>query len=295
MEHKNIDNLNSQKYNFFMRNNHNSELITAVNSRQKQFVDENLTANKRNDEMRRKQIDSFETKMAWMDMVQFNEKKKYRDYTKFLILIFIVFLVSAILVGFGEYYTSSECCIYTADPHQQALYVNGIESLLLKMGVITTNPWYGVSETTFPRMDMYWEGTSTVVLSILFLVSFYTFLILGIFHSPLAKEIYNIQDGNKSQKFRVIQNKEGYFGICKLGFHKLTKILPFEYDKITMIEEGSYICKKGSKVGLYNTDAKRFTVPVIYDDVYFIDKTSLLLIKDNEVYSFTHKGYRIVK
>lgn len=293
MEHENIGNLNLLECEKNPHDNHDSELIDAATARQRQLVNTIFNTNKREDEMKSNQLYSFETKMIWIDMTQFNEKKVYRNYIILLVFMLIILLVSAMFVGFSTYYTSFEHCIYAIDPREQALYVGGIESLLIKLGIITINPF--LSETTFPTTDKYLEGNGTAIFSISFVISMIVFSIFYIFHSPLAKDIYSIQGGDKYQKFRVIQDEKGNYGICKLGFHNLKKILPFEYDKIIMIAEGSFICKKNDKVGLYNTDVNKFTVPVIYDEVYFIDKTSLSLRKGNEVYSFTNKGYRIVK
>ena len=113
--------------------------------------------------------------------------------------------------------------------------------------------------------------------------------------SPFVRKIYNIQDGDKSLKYRIIQNKNGKVGLCKVGRLKLNKILDFDYDSLFMINDNSYVCKNKNKFGIYNTDIKKWTVPIIYDSIYAINNDTIDLMKDKKVYSFSHKGYRIVK
>ena len=84
-------------------------------------------------------------------------------------------------------------------------------------------------------------------------------------------------------------------GLCKVGRFKIKKVLPFDYDDIFMIRDNGFICIKDGKYGIYNAENKKMMVPIIYDDIYAINFDTLDLIKNKQSYSFTHKGYRIVK
>lgn len=141
-----------------------------------------------------------------------------------------------------------------------------------------------------PYIDTGFVGVPIIIClaSILFL------LLSSLFHSPLIKKIYNIQDGDKSQKYRAIQNKQGKMGLCKIGRLKIKKVLPFDYNDIIMICDNSYICKKDGKYGIYNTETNKMLVPIQYDDIYAITDDSIELVMNNQVHRFTHKGYRIV-
>jgi hypothetical protein len=154
-------------------------------------------------------------------------------------------------------------------------------------------PWQYPSDT-FPRWDCYRVDDLFGVPIFIGLVSILFLLLSSLFHSPLIKKIYNIQDGDKSQKYRAIQNKQGKMGLCKVGRLKIKKVLPFDYNDIFMICDNSYICQKDGKYGIYNTETNRMLVPIQYDDIHAITDDSVELVMNNQVHRFTHKGYRIV-
>ena len=164
--------------------------------------------------------------------------------------------------------------------------------ILLKIDMIDT-PWQYPSDT-FPRWDCYRVDDLFGVPIFIGLVSILFLLLSSLFHSPLIKKIYNIQDGDKSQKYRAIQNKQGKMGLCKVGRLKIKKVLPIDYNDIFMICDNSYICKKDGKYGIYNTEANKMLVPIQYDDIYAITDDSIELIMNSQVHRFTRKGYRIV-
>jgi len=56
------------------------------------------------------------------------------------------------------------------------------------------------------------------------------------------------------------------------------------YENIFAISDNSYVCNRKGKYGIYNTELKRMTVPVIYEDIASITEDSVNLIKDGEVY-----------
>ena len=131
---------------------------------------------------------------------------------------------------------------------------------------------------------------------------FFSFFYIFWLNSSPLNQIYNIEDGDPLQikhraiqkKNRVIQNKRGKMGICKLTY-KIKQILPCIYDDIFMLQDNSYICKRKGKVGIFNIEVKKMLVPVIYDEIHDIQEDCVELIKDNQVYYFNHKGYRFVK
>lgn len=120
-------------------------------------------------------------------------------------------------------------------------------------------------------------------------------ILKGIDSSKIIKNIYNIQDGDEKLRFRIAEDKKGKKGICNAGRLRIRQLLPFEYDEIFATYENSYACKKDGKYGVYNADLKKMAIPVIYDDIYSITPESIVLIKDEQKYCLTHKGYRIVK
>lgn len=292
MQIKNVDNFNLQDCERFLNENPNSDLADAVRLRQRQLMDEIFRANKRDEEARKAQISSCRKKMSWIDMALFNEKKKYKTHSTFRSIICFILFVCAFTISSVVYYCNTTHYIYEEYSSRQAIHVTGIEHILLKIDMIDT-PWQNPSDT-FPRWDCYRVDDLFGVPIFIGLVSILFLLLSSLFHSPLIKKIYNIQDGDKSQKYRAIQNKQGKMGLCKIGRLKIKKVLPFDYNDIFMIYDNSYICKKDGKYGIYNTETNKMLVPLLYDDVYAITDDSIELVMNSQVHRFTHKGYRIV-
>lgn len=292
MQIKNVDNFNLQDCEKFLNENPNSDLADAVRLRKRQLMDEILRANKRDEEARKAQISSCRKKISWIDMALFNEKKKYKTHSIFRCFTLGILCVGVFTIGLVVYYCNTTHYIYEEFSHAQATHVTGLENVLLNVGMIQT-PWY-YSDGFSPHWDTYRDCGSIVVLLTICLASILFHLLSGLFHSPLIKKIYNIQDGDKSQKYRAIQNKQGKMGLCKIGRLKIKKVLPFDYNDIFMIYDNSYICKKDGKYGIYNTETNKMLVPIQYDDIYAITDDSIELVMNSQVHRFTHKGYRIV-
>lgn len=292
MQIKNVDNFNLQDCERFLNENLNSDFADAVRMRQRQLMDEIFRANKRDEEARKAQISSCRKKMSWIDIALFNEKKKYKTLSTFRCITLGILCVCVFTISSVVYYCNTTHYIYEEFSHAQATHVIGLENILLNLNIIET-PWY-YGDDFSPHWDCYRIDVLFGVPIIMGLVSILFLLLSRLFHSPLIKKIYNIQGGDKSQKYRAIQNKQGKMGLCKVGRFKIKKVLPFDYNDIFMICGNSYICKKDGKYGIYNTETNKLTVPVIYDDIYAIKDDSIELVMNSQVHRFTHKGYRIV-
>lgn len=291
MQIKNVDNFNLQDCERFLNENPNSDLADAVRLRQRQLMDEIFRANERDEEARKAMINSCRKKMQWIDMALFNEKKKYKTYSTSICITLVILCACAFAICPVVYFCNTTHYMYEGNSDRQATHVIGLESILLNLDMIKAPVWW---YDDGPHWDSYRAGDSCAVTSILGLVSFYCLVFLIRFHSPLIKKIYNIQDGDKSQKYRAIQNKQGKMGLCKVERYRIKKVLPFDYNDIFMICDNSYICKKGGKYGIYNTETNKMLVPIQYDDIYAITDDSIELVMNSQVHRFTHKGYRIV-
>lgn len=291
MQIKNVDNFNLQDCERFLNENPNSDFADSVRVRQRQLMDEIFRTNKRDEEARKAQIISCRKKMSWIDMALFNEKKRYKTLSALRCIIFGILIICLFTIGAVIYYCNTEHYIYEEYSSLQESHVTGLEHILLKIGMIHV-PWY--VDDFSPCWDAY-EVYGVVGVPIIICFASILFLLLSsLFHSPLIKKIYNIQDGDKSQKYRAIQNKQGKMGLCKVGRLKIKKVLPIDYNDIFMICDNSYICKKDGKYGIYNTETNKMLVPIQYDDIYAITDDSIELVMNSQVHRFTHKGYRIV-
>ena len=291
MQIKNVDNFNLQDCERFLTENPDSDLSDAVKVRQKQLMDEIFRAKQRGEEARKAQIISCRKKMSWIDMALFNEKKRYKTHSTSLCITLVILCVCAFAIYQVVYFCTTTHYMYEGNSDRQATHVIGLESILLNLDMIKTPFWW---YDDGPHWDSYRAGDSGVVLFVLGLVSIFCLVFLIRSHSPLIKKIYNIQDGDKSQKYRAIQNKQGKMGLCKVGRFKIKKVLPFDYNDIFMICDNSYICQKDGKYGIYNTEANKMLVPIQYNDIYAITDDSIELVMNSQVHRFTHKGYRIV-
>lgn len=291
MQIKNVDNFNLQDCERFLNQNPDSHLADAVRVRQGQLMEEVFLSKKKDEEARKAQISSCRKKMSWIDMALFNEKKRYKTLSTLRCIIFGILIICLFTIGAVIYYCNTEHYIYEEYSSLQESHVTGLEHILLKIGMIDVY-WHG--DDFSPCWRSYIDTDVVVAPIIICLVSILSLLLSSLFHSPLIKKIYNIQNGNKSQKYRAIQNKQGKMGLCKVGRLKIKKVLPIDYNDIFMICDNSYICKKDGKYGIYNTEANKMLVPIQYDDIYAITDDSIELIMNSQVHHFTRKGYRIV-
>lgn len=162
--------------------------------------------------------------MQWIDMALFNEKKKYKTHSTFRCIIIGILCVCVFTVGSVIYYCNTTHYIYEEFSHAQATHVTGLENILLNVGIIQTPGYYG--DDFSPYWDTYTNYGSVDVLFTICLASILFLLLSSLFHSPLIKKIYNIQNGNKSQKYRAIQNKQGKMGYAKLDGSKSRRFCP---------------------------------------------------------------------
>ena len=292
MQIKNVDNFNLQDCERFLNENPNSDLADTVRVRQRQLMDEIFRANKRDEEARKAQISSCRKKMSWIDMALFNEKKKYKTHSTLRCFLFGILFICLFTIGSVIYYCNTEHYIYEQYSDSQAIHVTGIEHILLKIDMIEPHSFF--DDDFSPHWGSYIDTGFVGVPIIICLASILFLLLSSLFHSPLIKKNSNIQDGDKSQKYRAIQNKQGKMGLCKVGRFKIKKVLHFDYSDIFMICDNSYICKKDGKYGIYNTETNKMLVPIQYDDIYAITDDSIELVMNSQVHRFTHKGYRIV-
>lgn len=79
MQIKNVEHFNLQDCDNYLKNNPNGELVESVRLRQKQLIDQTNQVNRKKDEERKREVHSYEMNTQWIDMAEFNEKKKYKS------------------------------------------------------------------------------------------------------------------------------------------------------------------------------------------------------------------------
>lgn len=114
-------------------------------------------------------------------------------------------------------------------------------------------------------------------------------------HSSSLKDIYNIEQDEKTKSIRRTQNRVGKFGLHLCKKRRIIQLLPIEYDNIYYCGGNSYVCVKGNKCGAYNALTKKMVIDIEYDSMEIL-KEGVLLVTKNGVHSkFTTDGYRVIE
>ena len=180
MQFKNINEFNLQECERFLNDNPNSERAEEVKSRQKQLMEELSHIDSPEDEVRNQQIRSYEDKMKWIDVAQFDEKQKYRDYSTLVTIIKGIVLAYIFVCISVFYYTHTEHYIYEEYNDEQAAHVTGIEKILLKCHIIECTYWF--SDFSPHRGSYYFsEGTGYVFVGICYILFFIIVFLIILF------------------------------------------------------------------------------------------------------------------
>ena len=95
---------------------------------------------------------------------------------------------------------------------------------------------------------------------------------------------------------RIIQNKNGKYGLCVPGWIRKKSIRIIKrmtYDEIVRVSDCSYVVKKKDRYGIYNSSLKKFIVPLECEHISVApDGSGLVVIKDNETMRYSFEGFR---
>lgn len=293
MEIKNIDNFTIEDCETYLSANQNNvkgNFYNEVLDRYNQLIAARENKQNENISKLQKEIAELRSKTKWIDIDQFLENRKYFSLTGLRFFLYLIFIISFLLLIEIGYYTVLNHYIYSYEVDEQLMQTSGLENIFLNLQFIGIKSW-----ESYPSLQSYRLGDAGFGVIVFFIGSLFLLLFTSLINSSIIKKIYNIQDGDKKNRFRAIENEKGKKGLCKAGHFKIKKIIPIEYDDIFATYENSYVCCKDGKYGVFNTDLKKMTIPVIYDSIYSIDPNSIVLIQNKVKYSFTNKGYRLVK
>ena len=68
-----------------------------------------------------------------------------------------------------------------------------------------------------------------------------------------------------------------------------------EYDNIYHCGDNAYICVRGNKSGVYNTQAKKMVINIEYDSIEIAQNGALIVSKNGVHSKLTTDGYRIIE
>ena len=308
MEIKRIEKLNLDECKLYLQHNLNALIASEVQNRLNAILNEQYNSNKETasdvptrqnanfngDKMSfqnekkaevHKNKDSVTLKNKWIDINQFLEdNRRYKNLRVIRILLLSILSIFMFLLLAVTYYINTEHTKYDI----QLDHVYGLEYVLYFMGLIR-GPYY------YHGDYHYGDGGVSIFLMIVSISLIFLYLVLAFFHSSLIGKIYNIEDGSKNELFRPIQNSQGKSGLCKLGKTRIKQLLPFQYDLVCPAKNDSFFCYRDSLYGLYNASCRKMVIPVEYNEIYSMDESSITLAKNGVLFTFSYKGYRIIK
>lgn len=229
--------------------------------------------------------------VKWIDIKQFLSNHKYRKLSGAKIIVWIPLLVAVFMLSASIYFSNTTHKMYAEYRSDQANYTTGIEWLLLQMDCIQPDR-YG---DEYPRYDSYWIRDEAFATLGVIIPAILLLIIIHFLSSPSLPNIYNIEQEEKTKSVRQTQNRAGKFGLHLCKKRRIIQLLPIEYDNIYYCGGNAYVCVKGNKSGVYNTQAKKMVINIEYDSIE-ISQNGALIVSKNGVHSkLTTDGYRIIE
>lgn len=149
---------------------------------------------------------------------------------------------------------------------------------------------------TFCDYDNDWDDILNLGGIILLFHIFPIVLIVLIRNLVTLCHISKISSVEDSCYCRIIQNKNGKYGLCAPGWIRKKSIRIIKrmtYDEIVRVSDCSYVVKKKDRYGIYNSSLKKFIVPLECEHISVAPEGSgLVVIKDNDTMRYSFEGFR---
>lgn len=231
--------------------------------------------------------------VKWIDIKQFLSNHKYRKLSGAKIIVWIPLLIAVFILSASIYFSNTTHKMYANYGWSQANYTTGIESLLLQMDCISPDVWY--REDEIPRYDSYYMGDEAFATLGVIIPAILLLIIIHFLSSPSLPNIYNIEQEEKTKSVRRTQNRAGMFGLHLCKKRRIIQLLPMEYDNIYYCSGNAYVCVRGNKSGVYNTQAKKMVINIEYDSIEIAQNGALIVSKNGVHSKLTTDGYRIIE
>ena len=229
--------------------------------------------------------------VKWIDIKQFLSNHKYPKLSGAKIIVWIPLLVAVFILSASIYFSNTTHKMYAEYRSDQANYTTGIERLLLQMDCIQPDR-YG---DEYPRYDSYWIRDEAFATLGVIIPAILLLIIIHFLSSPSLPNIYNIEQEEKTKSVRRTQNRAGKFGLHLCKKRRIIQLLPIEYDNIYYCGGNAYVCVKGNKSGVYNTQAKKMVINIEYDSIEIAQNGALIVSKNGVHSKLTTDGYRIIE
>lgn len=291
MKIKSVENFSLEECREYLNTHPDGPERSAVEDRLDAILHQKRYYEEQKEKQRKLEQERLIKDVKWIDIKQFLSNHKYRKLSGAKIIVWIPLLVAVFMLSASIYFSNTTHKMYAEYRSDQANYTTGIEWLLLQMDCIQPDR-YG---DEYPRYDSYWIRDEAFATLGVIIPAILLLIIIHFLSSPSLPNIYNIEQEEKTKSVRRTQNRAGKFGLHLCKKRRIIQLLPIEYDNIYYCGGNAYVCVKGNKSGVYNTQAKKMVINIEYDSIE-ISQNGALIVSKNGVHSkLTTDGYRIIE
>ena len=291
MKIKSVENFSLEECREYLNTHPDGPERSAVEDRLDAILHQKRYYEEQKEKQRKLEQERLIKDVKWIDIKQFLSNHKYRKLSGAKIIVWIPLLVAVFILSASIYFSNTTHKMYAEYRSDQANYTTGIEWLLLQMDCIQPDR----DGDEYPRYDSYWIRDEAFATLGVIIPAILLLIIIHFLSSPSLPNIYNIEQEEKTKSVRRTQNRAGKFGLHLCKKRRIIQLLPIEYDNIYYCGGNAYVCVKGNKSGVYNTQAKKMVINIEYDSIE-ISQNGALIVSKNGVHSkLTTDGYRIIE
>lgn len=291
MKIKSVENFSLEECREYLNTHPDGPERSAVEDRLDAILHQKRYCEEQKEKQRKLEQERLIKDVKWIDIKQFLSNHKYRKLSGAKLIVWIPLLTAVFILSASIYFSNTTHKMYAEYRSDQANYTTGIEWMLLQMDCIQPDR-YG---DEYPRYDSYYMREEAFATLGVIIPAILILIIIHFLSSPSLPSIYNIEQEEKTKSVRRTQNRAGKFGLHLCKKRRIIQLLPMEYDNIYHCGGNAYICVRGNKSGVYNTQAKKMVINIEYDSIE-ISQNGTLIVSKNGVHSkLTTDGYRIIE
>ena len=291
MKIKSVENFSLEECREYLNTHPDGPERSAIEDRLDAILHQKRYCEEQKEKQRKLEQEHLIKDVKWIDIKQFLSNHKYRKLSGAKIIVWIPLLIAVFILSASIYFSNTTHKMYDDHRWAQANYTTGIESLLLQMGCIAPDRY----ADEYPCYDSYWIRDEAFATLGVIIPAILILIIIHFLSSPSLPSIYNIEQEEKTKSVRRTQNRAGKFGLHLCKKRRIIQLLPMEYDNIYHCGGNAYICVRGNKSGVYNTQAKKMVINIEYDSIEIAQNGALIVSKNGVHSKLTTDGYRIIE
>lgn len=292
MKIKSVENFSLEECREYLNTHPDGPERSAVEDRLDAILHQKQYSEEQKEKLRKLEQERLIKDVKWIDIKQFLSNHKYRKLTGAKIIVWVPLLIAVFILSASIYFSNTTHKMYAKYSSEQASYTIGVERLLLEFDYIYKIHDYG---DEYPRYDSYYMSDEAFATLGVIIPAILILIIIHFLSSPSLPNIYNIEQEEKTKSVRRTQNRAGKFGLHLCKKRRIIQLLPMEYDNIYHCGGNAYICVRGNKSGVYNTQAKKMVINIEYDSIEIAQNGALIVSKNGVHSKLTTDGYRIIE